>query len=459
MAATVRPRVVVLGSGWGGFRVARRLDKALFDVTLVSPANHFLFTPLLPSTAVGTLEFRCIQEPVRTISGLRYLQAKAHAVDFDERSIRCRDVFKEAVFDVPYDKLVLAMGCKTNTFNIPGVAEREGSQVFYLKHLYHARLIRNRIIELFERASQPHVTNTERARLLSFVVVGGGPTSCEFTSELHDFVTRDVSRWYPDLAQEVRVTLIEAGPALLGPLDASLREYTHRLFTSRAVDVRTGVAVREVVDAPPAARGSSGRRGGSAGATGGAGASANFAPPPRAVLSDGDAIDFGLMVWSAGLSPVKLTESLPLARGPTGRLLIDGCCRVRERAELGDVFAIGDCAVHEERPLAQLAQVAEQQGRYVADVLNHGGHPEREFAFFSLGSMVSLGDNRAIYDGTHVGDPHGEYQLRLPRLRGLVAWLMWRGGYTARQVSLVNMLLIPMHWLKTALFGRDISRF
>jgi NADH dehydrogenase FAD-containing subunit len=122
-SAPVKERVLILGSGWGGFNLARKLDKAKCEVTLVSPANHFLFTPLLPSTAVGTLEFRCIQEPVRTIRDVRYVQAKARSVDLARRSVTCRDIFKDREFEIEYDRLVLAVGNKTNTFGIPGVAE------------------------------------------------------------------------------------------------------------------------------------------------------------------------------------------------------------------------------------------------------------------------------------------------------------------------------------------------
>ena len=116
---TTRPRVVILGSGWAGFTLARRLDKSLYDVRVVSPANHFLFTPLLPSTAVGTLEFRAIQEPVRTIDGLdKYYQAKATKIDLGGGSVECKDIYSGAEFEVPYDYLCVAGGMKSNTFHV-----------------------------------------------------------------------------------------------------------------------------------------------------------------------------------------------------------------------------------------------------------------------------------------------------------------------------------------------------
>ena len=164
--AAKKERVVILGTGWGGFRVAKDLDKDKFDVTVISPRNHFLFTPLLPSTSVGTLEFRCVQEPVRTISGIHYHQAEAKAISFKTQEIFCNDVYghyqpgkpvtdkKMISFNVPYDKLVIAVGTKSNTFGVPGLVsqeeERLGSSgtnkdnVFFLKQLHHSRAIRNR---------------------------------------------------------------------------------------------------------------------------------------------------------------------------------------------------------------------------------------------------------------------------------------------------------------------------
>ena len=161
-----KEKIVILGAGWGGFRLAKDLDKNQFDVTVVSPRNHFLFTPLLPSTSVGTLEFRCVQEPVRTITGVHYHQANAKKINFETQEISCTDVYshyqkgkpltdkREINFNVPYDKLVIAVGTKSNTFGTPGILSQEEERigttgtnkhnVFFLKQLEHSRSIRNR---------------------------------------------------------------------------------------------------------------------------------------------------------------------------------------------------------------------------------------------------------------------------------------------------------------------------
>ena len=118
----------------------------------------------------------------------------------------------------------------------------EGIVVFFLKHLYHARQIRNRILECFERASNPVIPTVQRDRL-SFIVVGGGPTSCEFMSELHDFITSDVVKWYPDLVKHIKLTLVEAGPGILGSFDKALSEYYLQRLRKKNIDVRLNTAL------------------------------------------------------------------------------------------------------------------------------------------------------------------------------------------------------------------------
>ena len=178
-------RVVVLGSGWGGFQLALNMNKNV-NMTVVSPNNHFVFTPLLPSASVGTLECRCIQEPIRTILGPKgtFVHAWAKSLDTENKLVHCESVHHDT-FTVEYDQLVIAVGVQTNTFGIESIQHDATQGIFFLKQLAHARAIRTHIIDSFEKAAIPTVSPAERQRLLSFLVVGGGPTSCEFTSELH----------------------------------------------------------------------------------------------------------------------------------------------------------------------------------------------------------------------------------------------------------------------------------
>lgn len=339
----VKPKVLVLGCGWAGFRFAQDIHKDKYSVSLVSPRNHFLFTPLLSSTSVGTLEFRCIEEPVRTISGLHYTQATCDEIDHVHRKIHCTELYQLNNFSMSYDYLILALGSETNTFGVPGV--HNNPRVFFLKQLQHARSIRNKLIESFERASLPSVTNEDRTRLLTFVVVGGGPTNIEFSSELYDFLVEDVARLYPDLLQFVSVHIIEATGQILGSFHTALIKYVEKLFVSRAINMWLNTSVTGVVD------------------------------DCVAMLDDGTRLPFGLMVWSTGIQQVPLVRNLPaseFAKGRGGRLLVDDQLRLlagpdAQKSHMqqgnerlvggGTVYAMGDCACNCVTPLPALAQV------------------------------------------------------------------------------------------------------
>jgi len=397
----------------------------------VSPRNHFLFTPLLPSTTVGTLEFRCVQEPVRTIKGVHYVQAAARDIDFNNKEVLCTDLYEHIQdgvkqprneFKIKYDKLVLAMGTKSNTFGVPGIESTEEDignnktgtnrhNVFFLKQLEHARSIRNRIIECFERASSPTVTEVERKRLLTFVVVGGGPTSIEFTSELHDFLDTDVCRWYPELAGEYSVLLVEAGKHLLASFDNKLSNYVEKLFKKRNITVLTGESVQVVNE-------------------------------NSITIKSGRELQFGVCVWSTGNTALEFVKTLQVPLSPDGRILVDDRLMV---PGLEEVYALGDCAVSQERPLAMLAQVANQQGKYLGKVFNT--HMNKPFSYIFMGSMAQLGTWKAVAD------------LNGPTVTGLAAFLAWRSAYWGYQVSITNKILIPMYWFKSYWFGRDISKF
>mmetsp|Transcript_12197 Transcript_12197/g.26895 ORF Transcript_12197/g.26895 Transcript_12197/m.26895 type:complete len:278 (-) Transcript_12197:152-985(-) len=268
-----------------------------------------------------------------------------------------------------------------------------------------------------------------------------------------DFVKNDVKRLYRDLLPYVKITLVEAGPALLGPFDKALQDYAHGLFQKRDIDVRLGTAVIGVEDYTE---------------------EGFINPARRAVFSDGSPpLPFGSMVWSAGLAPRTFTETLndQIERHPrTKRILVDEYLRVKGHE--GSIWAIGDAAVNEKGvALPQLAQVARQQGIYLSKVLNGTQREdEKPFEFFSLGSMAAMGEWKGVYDGSSIGplkDPNdknlkqqtGGDSRKPPKLTGLMALLLWRFAYWGRQTSIVNKILIPMYWFKAWLFGRDISRY
>ncbi|CAG8499156.1 835_t:CDS:10 [Diversispora eburnea] len=222
-------RLVILGSGWAGFKLLRDLRKEHYEVIVISPS-----TPLLASSSVGTLEFRCIMEPIRKhSSNLQYYQAYADNIDLKNQVIHCTSNLElsKNKFSIPYDTLVIAVGANSNTFGIKGV----GDYALFLKDVSDARKIRQRVIECFEHASQPLISEEEIIGLLHFAVVGGGPTGVEFSAELYDFITEDISRLYPRLMNKVTMTVYDVAPQILGSFDVSLRDYATKKFARKGL--------------------------------------------------------------------------------------------------------------------------------------------------------------------------------------------------------------------------------
>jgi NADH dehydrogenase FAD-containing subunit len=414
-------------------------------VKIISPRNHFLFTPLLPSTAVGTLEFRAIQEPVRKVSNTHYYQAKVNNINFENGIIHCKDSFEKAhEFDVLYDALILAPGSETNTFGVKGVVD-DDNHVYFLKQLSHSRKIRDRVIECFERASSPGVLNNkEKEQLLTFVIVGGGPTSIEFTSELYDFIKKDVSICYPELLQYIKVIVVEASHYILGNFHSSLISYTQSLFNERKIDILTDIAVKEINN-------------------------------DIALLSNGDQLPFGLMIWGTGVKMVPLVEKLGtptkknnninenIGKFNNGRIKIDSKLRILDKNgiklesidnnnKIPAVFVLGDCSGNIDKPLPMLAQVASQQAIYLTKQLNNHGITKTwnsmddkvipPFSYTHLGSMASVGSWKGILDTSHIGTDNQD--INGPKVSGFLAFVLWRAAYWTKQVSITNKILILM---------------
>ena len=269
-----RQRLVILGTGWGSYSVLKQIDKKLFDVIVVSPRNHFLFTPLLCSTTVGTLEFRSIIEPVRN-TGFRdehhFQLAEAVELLPDKHTVVCKSTLNDDRYDLKYDKLVIGVGAVSNTFGVPGVYDH----AFFLKEISDARKIRNQILKNFELAMQPGVADEEKKRLLHFVIVGGGPTGVEFGAELYDFVKQDVTRLYAHERSNVRVTLIEARQ-ILPSFDEKLRAFAERKMRQRKqFELLQSSVTRVHAD--------------------------------HIQLQDGTKLPCALVVWSTGLAPRPFT--------------------------------------------------------------------------------------------------------------------------------------------------------
>jgi NADH dehydrogenase FAD-containing subunit len=415
MSAVIRrPCLLILGSGFAAFGLLKRIDLRTYDVTVVSRRNHFLYTPLLASTAVGTVEFRTIIEPVRrSRPGARFLLGDAEAIDVDRRVVCCRSLEGDLAWEQPYDLLAVGVGAEGSTFGIPGVREH----ACCLKELADARVIRERVVAALERVALPGLDEAERRRMLHFVAVGAGPTGVRFAAELHDLLVTDLPRSYPDLVGLVRVTLLEAGPKMLSGYDAALRDYAAREFHRDGIAVRTDCAVSEVV-------------------------------PTGLRLQSGEQVPAGLVLWAAGFAPTRFVAGLPFARDRAGRLITDDHLRLPGQKE---IFALGDCARPEGGELPQLAQVAEQQGNYLGKVLNRrrASRDSGPFVSKNVGISSCLGGGRAIVEAPGEGPKH----------TGAWAYQLWRSAVFTQLVSPRNKVLVPLDRLRAYVFGRDLSKF
>ncbi len=403
-------KVLALGGGFAAYRFVRDLRNVNYQLTLAAPRNHFLFTPLLPSTTVGTLEFRSILEPFRrTCPWAEFNLFEATSLDLSRKAVLGRSPVDGLESEILFDDLIIAVGAIAGTFGVPGVKEH----ALFLREIPDSRRIRRRVLDCLERASAPDIDPARRKKLLHFVVVGGGPTGVEFSAEMHDFLWSDLKAAYPGLVDQVQITILEATHQLLGVFDEVLSEYAAKRFARVHISVRTKSTVTRVEQ-------------------------------DRLYLQDGEEIHFGLLIWATGNAPNPFTAALPFEK-EKGRLLVDNYLRVRGQ---DSVYALGDCAVVEGNPMPATGQVAEQQGKYLAHAfrLRAKGKVVVPFLYRPMGMLAYVGGNRAVAD--------------LPNIkgRGFAFFLFWRSVYLTKLISFRNKVMVVFGWLRTYLFGRDLSR-
>ncbi|KAI1920775.1 hypothetical protein LOZ65_003911 [Ophidiomyces ophidiicola] len=499
-------RVVILGSGWGGFTFSRRLSPSKFQATVISPRSYFVFTPLLTDAAVGSLNFSEIVEPVRDRKNqINYVQAAARSVDFNRKVVVVEaSVVKSGVtesprveqakiqhgqgsqvgsprgdeslrqweagqlFEVPYDKLVIAVGCVSRTFNTPGVREN----AMFFKDIGDARRVKRRMRECFELAVMPTTSAEMRKNLLHFAIVGGGPTGTELAAALCDFLHEDMFQIYPQLKADTRVTLYDVAPSVLNMFDKSLSDYAMGVMRREGVTIKTNHHIQELRWGEP-----------------------HREPPsemdPKGCLTiktkeDGEE-GVGMCVWATGNEMNKFVNealgelgqfpaasttglssdqrgdpprSWKIRKEPkTGALLVDRHLRVQLESDDGsaavmkDVFALGDnCMIEGGSPPAT-AQATNQEAGWLAKRLNKGDLDKNPgFMFKNLGMIAYLGSSKALMQ-VPMGDslPTG--------IKGRTAWLIWKGAYLTMSLSWRNRLRILYSWFSNWVFGRDISRY
>ncbi len=405
-----RPRVVIVGAGFGGLWTARTLANHPVDVTLLDRNNYHTFFPLLYQVAAAELVPTDIAHPIRSIfrraGNVDVRLADVDRVDLDDRTVHTDHG------DFEYDVLVLALGSEPSFFGVPGAARH----AFPLRWMSDAIPLRHHVLTRFEAALG--ADREERRRLLTFSVVGGGPTGVEYAGALAELVFGPLLRDFPRIhADEVRIVLLEGGPRLLAGMPDRLGRYALERLRKRGVDVRFEALVEEV-------------------------------GPTSVALAGGVDLETATVVWTAGVQgePRVATWGLPVARA--GRVPVNDVLNVDGRPE---VYVIGDLAYREDAdgvPLPQVAQVAIQQGRRTGKniLLRSEGRDAKPFRYRDPGMLAVIGRNAAV---AHV---FGR------AFKGWPAWALWLAIHITWLIGYRNRALVLVNWAWNYVFYRRAIR-
>lgn len=404
MAPPDRPRVVIVGAGFGGLWAARALANAPVDLLLLERNNYHTFLPLLYQVAAAEVEPESIVYPVRSIlrrqENIRFFMSEMTGLDLEARQVKTPD----HIFS--YDFLILAVGSTSHFFGVAGAAE----YAFPLKTLEDGIALRNHILYCFERALYESDPETRR-RMLTFAIVGGGPTGIEYAGALAELIRGPLRRDYPELnMHEVSILLLEATERLLPGWPEKLQRYTEHRLRKMGVDVRTNTMVSEISGV-------------------------------ALTLKDGAPIPTETVVWTAGVRGVYV--------GADNRIPITRQARVEVLPTLQvpgypQVYVIGDLAYQKDHdaPLPMIAPVAIQQGITAAENILRQLRREApiSFVYRDPGSMVTIGRNAAVVR-------LGKYTFT-----GFPAWVVWLAVHLYKLIGFRNRLLVLLGWAWDYLF-------
>ncbi|MDX1541326.1 MAG: NAD(P)/FAD-dependent oxidoreductase [Geminicoccaceae bacterium] len=395
-----RPHVVVVGAGFAGLEVARALGRSKARVTVIDRRNFHLFVPLLYQVATAALSPAEVIAPIRSVlrryANIEVLLGNVTGVDPARRLVLMGES------EVGYDILVIATGSGQSYFgNDDWAAHAPG-----LKTIEDAREIRGSLLMAFERAEMTR-DEAERRRLMTFVVVGGGPTGVEMAGSIAELARETLKRDFRHIRPDhARIVLLEAADRLLLPFPEGLARFAHNKLERLGVEVRTECMVEEVGD--------------------------------RGVVAGGERIPAATIVWGAGVQASPAANWLGIEPGKGGTVPVDRNLRVEG---LDDVYVLGDtalCPGEDGGPLPQLAQVAKQQGQYLGRALRRtieGGSWPGPFRYRNYGNMATVGRNAAVAD-------FGWWQTA-----GFLAWLLWGVVHVFLLVGFRNRVTVTLQWL------------
>ena len=393
------PHVVIVGAGFGGLETAQKLRNAPVRITLINRQNYHLFQPLLYQVAIAGLVPSQIAYPLRTIfrkqKNLTFQMGEVTSVDFNGHYVRSNGSV------IAYDYLVLAVGGQTNFFGLNAVEENG----FQLKSIEDATGTRNHLLRMFERASREADPDVRKA-LLTFVVVGGGPTGVETAGALAELITHVLTKDYPQMdLREVRVVLIEATGTVMTAYPDELRKATMKLLEDKNVEILLNTRLTDY----------NGR---------------------RIMLSDGKYIDSYTLIWTAGVRSAEITDRLGVQQAAAGRVRVGPTLQLPEHPE---VFVIGDAAYVEDKkgqPLPMLATVAQQQARTAARNIQNvlRGKSLEPFRYKDPGLLATIGRNAAVA------------RIWGLSFSGFIAWVIWVGLHIFRLIGFRNRIVVLINW-------------
>jgi len=406
--AAGRPRIVIVGAGFGGLFAARELRQANADITLVDRQNYHLFQPLLYQVATAGLAPSDIAWPIRGIlsrqKNVTVLLDEVRGVDAAARQVVTR------TRRLDYDYLVLATGARHAYFghddwepHAPG-----------LKSIDDAVAIRQRVLMAFERAEMAE-DEAERRRLLNFVVVGAGPTGVELAGTLAELAHFTLAADFRRIdSRSARVILVEAGPRVLPAMPQSLSDYAVKALSRLGVELRLGQAVTDC--------------------------------GPRGVMLGDDALPSATILWAAGVSASPAGEWIGAETDGAGRVIVAGDLSVPAEP---DIFVVGDTAAVKDAdgaPVPGIAPAAKQQGRYVARVIRariDGQPAPGAFRYRHAGNLATIGRKAAVVD------------LPMLRLSGRLAWWLWGIAHIYFLIGMRSPILVALNWLRQYItYGR-----
>ena len=399
MNTNQKPHIVIIGAGFAGLETARGLAKAPVRITLIDKNNHHLFQPLLYQVAIAGLLPSQIAQPVRTIfrrqKNLAFQMGEVTEINFEEKFVKMNGSV------IAYDYLVIAAGARTNFFGFD-MLEKHGLQ---LKDLETAVTTRNHLLSMFEQAS--HEADPEKRKaMLTFVIVGGGPTGVETAGALAELITHVMRKDFPRLnLTEAQVILLEAGPYLIAPYPDELRQATLRLLRNKKVDVRLNTKMQDFNG-------------------------------QRVTLGDGSVIESQTLVWTAGAKAAEIIETVPAEKASMGRVRVTPTLSL---SQFPEAFVIGDAAFlvnGNGQPLPMLSTVAIQQGQAMAKnirLMMEGKEP-KAFHYKDPGLLATVGRNAAVARIFGIS------------FSGFIAWVIWVFLHIYRIIGFRNRIIVMFNW-------------